>query len=138
MKGDLIINGKDAFDTWGVNMGDGFLNNLLTPSPVKDYIENKSRLEDGKRVILNNKKDDERDFNLIFTIRGSSQSDYILKFKAFMSEMSSGLVSINVPIIGNEVYYVYYKNSISFAFSIDHTFSKIAMKVCEPNPADRT
>lgn len=25
MTGDLIINGKDAFSTWGVRMGDGFL-----------------------------------------------------------------------------------------------------------------
>lgn len=137
MRGDLIINGKDAFDTWGVNMGEGFVNNILTPPPVKDYIENKSRLEDGKRVLLNNKKYDEREFNLIFTISGSSPSDYILKFKAFMSEMSSGLVSINIPSIGNEIYRVYYKNSTSFAFSLDHTFSKIVMKVCEPNPANR-
>lgn len=134
---DLIINGKDALDTWGVSMGDGFLNSILTPPPVKDYIENKSRLEDGKRVIFNNKKHDEREFNLIFTLKGSNQSDYISKFKAFMSEMTSGLVSINIPAIGDDVYHVYYKNSTSFAFSIDHTFSKIAMKVCEPNPANR-
>ena len=137
MRGDLIINGKDAFNTWGVDMGEGFLNSLLTPPPVKDYIENKSRLENGKRVILDNKKDDERDFNLIFTIKGSNQSDYVSKLKAFMTEVSSGSVSINVPAIGNEVYHVYYKNSISFAFSLDRTFSKIAMKVCEPNPSDR-
>lgn len=137
MRGDLIINGKDALDTWGVSMGDGFLNSILTPPPVKDYIENKSRLEDGKRVIFNNKKYDEREFNLIFTLKGSNQSDYISKFKAFMSEMTSGLVSINIPAIGDDVYHVYYNNSTSFAFSIDHTFSKIAMKVCEPNPANR-
>lgn len=138
MKGDLLINGKDAFDIWGVNMGDNFINVLLTPPPVKEYIENKSRLEDGKRVILDNKKDDERDMNLTFTIQGESQSDYIAKYKAFMMEMSSGLVDINVPVLGSEVYRVYYKNAISFAVSIDRTFSKIAMKVCEPNPSNRT
>lgn len=137
MKGDLFINGKDAFETWGVNMNEGFLNNLLTPPPAKGYIENKSRLENGKRVLLDNKKDDERDLTLVFTIKGSNQSDYISKFKAFTTEMSTGLVAINVPVIGGEVFRVYYKNSVSFAISLDRTFSKIAMKVCEPDPSNR-
>lgn len=138
MKGDLLINGKDAFDTWGVNMGDNFLNILLTPPPVKQYCENKSRLEDGKRVILGNKKEDERDMTLTFTIQGASQNDYISKYRAFMIEMSSGLVSINVPALGRDVYHVYYKNAVSYAMNIERTFSKISMKVCEPNPAERT
>lgn len=138
MKGDLLINGKDAFDTWGVNMGDNFLNVLLTPPPVKQYCENKSRLEDGKRVILGNKKEDERDMTLTFTIQGASQNDYISKYRAFMIEMSSGLVSINVPALGADVYHVYYKNAVSYAMNIERTFSKISMKVCEPNPAERT
>lgn len=138
MSGDLLINGKNAFDEWGVNMGDSFLNTLLTPPPVKEYCENKSRLEDGKRVLLGNKKDDEREISLTFTIQGENQSDYILKYKAFMEEMSSGLVSINVPVLGSDIYHVYYKNAVSYAMSLDRTFSKITMKVCEPNPTNRT
>lgn len=137
MKGDLLINGKDAFETWGVNMGDNFLNVLLTPPPVKEFIENKSRLEDGKRVLTENQKVDERDIALTFTIQGENQNDYISRYKAFMAEMSSGLVSINVPILGSDIYHVYYKNATSFAMSLDRTFSKISMKVCEPNPANR-
>ncbi|MCD7923605.1 MAG: hypothetical protein LUI85_02470 [Bacteroides sp.] len=135
MKGDLLINGKDAFDKWGVNMGDNFLNALLMPPPVKDYIENKSRLENGKRLSLNNEKVDERDLNLTFTIQGDNQVDYISKFKEFMAEMVSGLVEIKIPILGNDIYRVYYKNATSYAMSVDRTFSKIAMKVCEPNPS---
>ncbi len=138
MSGDLLINGKNAFDEWGVNMGDSFLNTLLTPPPVKEYCENKSRLEDGKRVLLGNKKDDEREISLTFTIQGENQSDYISKYKAFMEEMSSGLVSINVPVLGSDIYHVYYKNAVSYAMSLDRTFSKITMKVCEPNPTNRT
>lgn len=135
MSGELLINGKDAFDTWGVNMGDNFLNVLLMPPPVKDYIENKSRLEDGKRLILSNEKVDERDLTLTFTIQGDNQIDYISKFKEFMAEMASGLVEIEIPILGNDIYRVYYKNATSYAMSIDRTFSKIAIKVCEPNPS---
>lgn len=138
MTGDLFINGKDAFDKWGVNMGDNFLNVLLTPPPVKEYIENKSRTEDGKKVLFDNKKNDERDMTLTFTIQGDNQSDYLSKYKAFMAEMYSGMVSIKVPVLGSDVYHVYYKNAASYAMSLDRTFSKISMKVCEPNPAERT
>lgn len=80
MSGELLINGKDAFDIWGVNMGDNFLNVLLMPPPVKDYIENKSRLENGKNINLSNKKADERDMTLTFTIQGYTQSDYIANY----------------------------------------------------------
>ena len=138
MSGDLIINGKDAFQIWGVNMGDGFLENLYSPSPMKEVIENKSRLEHGKRVILNNQKKDERDLTLVFTLMGESQSDYIDKYKAFITEISAGEIAIKVPALGEEVYHVYYLRSTAFAWSIDRTFSKISIKLCEPNPNNRT
>ena len=38
---DLIINSKDAYSTWGVRMGEGFLDALGGASPMKDFIENK-------------------------------------------------------------------------------------------------
>ena len=137
MAGDLFINGKDAFETWGVNMGENFLNVLLTPPYVKDFIENKSRFEDGNWVLWGNKRVDERDMTLSFTIQGNSQSDYILNYKSFMQEMASGLVGIKIPVLGDDIYHVYYKSSTSYAMSIDRTFSKISIKVCEPNPANR-
>ena len=42
MTGDLFINGKDAFSTWGVRMGDGFLDAIDGFNQMKDYIENES------------------------------------------------------------------------------------------------
>lgn len=83
---DLLINEKDAFATWGVRMGEGFLDVIGASAPMKDFIENKSRLEHGKRVIINNPKVDEREITLSFTIEGSSQSDYQSKKK--LSSMS--------------------------------------------------
>ena len=46
---DLLINGRDAYKTWGVRMGDKFLDVLGASLPMKEFIENKSRLEHGKR-----------------------------------------------------------------------------------------
>lgn len=59
-------------------MGDGFIESLYAPLPMKDVIENKSRLQDGKRVIIENRKVDERDLTLTFTLKGDSPSDYAL------------------------------------------------------------
>ena len=61
---DLLINNKDAYATWGVRMGESFLDVIGTPAPMKEFIENKSRLEHGKRVIINNPKVDEREITL--------------------------------------------------------------------------
>lgn len=49
---DLLINTQDAYTTWGVRIGEGFLDVLGASSPMKEFIENKSRLEHGKRVII--------------------------------------------------------------------------------------
>lgn len=62
-------------------MGEGFLDVLGASSPMKEFIENKSRLEHGKRVIINDPKIDEREITLSFTIEGNSQSDYQAKKK---------------------------------------------------------
>lgn len=67
-----MINNKDAYATWSVRMGEDFLDVLGASSPMKEFIENKSRLEHGKRVIINNPKVDEREITLSFTIEGNS------------------------------------------------------------------
>lgn len=137
MTGDLLINNKDAYTMWGVNMGDGFIEAIYSPLPMKDVIENKSRLQDGKRVIIENRKVDERDLTLTFTLKGASPSDYIAKYKAFLDEITKGEFAVKVPELGEEVYHLYYLRSQSFGFNIARTFSKISVKLNEPNPANR-
>lgn len=138
MTGDLFINGKDALETWGARMGNGFLDAIDGFNEMKDYIENESRLEHGKRVITDNAKVDSREITLQFTIEGSSESDYQSKKKAFQTEMEKGAVNIKVPVLGNEVYkLVYLGKSVSYGLSLDRCFGKISSKFEEPNPMDR-
>lgn len=139
MTGDLIINGKDAFSTWGVRMGDGFLDAIDGFNQMKDYIENESRLEHGKRIITDNARVDSREITLQFTIEGDSESDYRTKKKAFQTELEKGAVSIKVPVLGSEVYkLVYLGKSISYGLSFDRRFGKVSSKFEEPNPTDRS
>lgn len=139
MTGDLFINGKDAFDTWGVRMGEGFLDAIDGFNEMKDYIENESRLEHGKQVITDNAMVDSREVTLQFTIEGSSESDYMTKKKAFQVELERGAVNIKIPAIGNEVYkLVYLGKSISYGLSTDRCFGKVSSKFEEPNPMNRS
>lgn len=135
---ELLINSKDAFTEWGVRMGDDFLNNIGAPAPLKDFIENKSRLEHGKRVIIDDPKLDERDVTLTFTIQGSSQTDYQSKKKAFQNELYKGAINIQVADSGDIYHLIYTGKSISYAQSVDRTFGKITAKFNEPNPANRS
>ena len=136
---ELIINNKDALKEWGVRMGEGFLDVIGASAPMKDFIENKSRLEHGKRVIINNPKVDEREITLSFTIEGSSQSDYQSKKKAFFNELYKGKVDIQIPANSSEVYHLIYTGkSVTYAQSLDRTFGKISAKFNEPNPANRS
>lgn len=138
MKNELIINDKDAYQTWGVRMGDGFLDSLGGASSLKAFIENKSRLEHGKRVTTNNPKLDDRELTLSFTIEGNSPTDYKAKKKAFFDELYKGGINIQVPADGNDVYHlVYIGKSITYAQSLDRTFGKCSMKFNEPNPSLR-
>ena len=136
---DLLINTQDAYTTWGVRMGEGFLDVLGASSPMKEFIENKSRLVRGGRGIINDPKIDEREITLSFTIEGNSQSDYQAKKKAFFEELYKGVVDIQVPANSNEIYHlIYLGKSVAYAQSLDHTFGKISAKFNEPNPANRT
>ena len=139
MANELIINNKDAYSTWGVRVGDGFLDTIGAPSPMKEYIENKSRLEHGKRVIVGSPKLDEREVTLTFTIKGKSKSDYQTKKKSFFDELYKGKVDIQIPENGNEVYHLLYLGkSITYAQSLGRTFGKLSAKFSEPNPANRS
>ena len=135
---ELLINGENAYTTWGVRMGDGFLDVLGASSPMKEFIENKSRLEHGKRVIINNPKVDEREITLSFTIEGNSQSDYQSKKKAFFDELYKGKIDIQIPANSSEDYHLNNTGkSVTYEQSLDRTFGKISAKFNEPNPANR-
>lgn len=138
MTGELFINEKDAYTTWGVNMGEGFLDAIDAPLPMKEYVEDESRLEDGIRIDTGNPKVDSREITLGFTIMGSSETDYRSKKSAFQKELQKGAFTIRIPALGTQKYkMVYTGKSISYGLSRRRDFGHFTMKCTEPNPADR-
>lgn len=135
---DLLINGKDALAEWGVRMGNGFIDAIDTPLTMKEYIENESRTEHGKRVIVANPKLSSRTITLPFTIEGETSSDYQSKKKAFEMELYKGIVEIQVPKNNSDVFKLIYKgNCTSYGQNQARNFGKFSAKFEEPNPSDR-
>ena len=138
MTGELFINGKDAWTEWGVNMGEGFIDAIDSFAPMKDFIENDSRLEHGKRVLVSNPRVASRELTLHFTIKGNSEADYRVKRKAFEAELQKVKVDVKVPVLGNDTYHlIYLGKSISYALSRSRTISTMSSKFEEPNPTNR-
>ena len=139
MMNELIINGKDAYEKWGASMGDGFLSTIEAPCPMKSYVENSSRLNNGKKMITSTARVDSREMNLTFYIRGKDEKDYTAKKNAFVAELYRGAISLQVPSRGEDVYkLVYLGKNISYGLNRSRSFSKLTVRFCEPNPTDRT
>ena len=138
MTGELYINSKDAWLTWGVNMGEGFMDAIDSFAPMKDYIENDSRLEHGKRVLVSSPRVAARDLTLHFTIKGSDEADFRTKRKAFEAELQKGHVTVRVPVLGDENYHLIYSGkSVNYGLSVTRSFCTISAKFEEPNPMNR-
>lgn len=138
MSDGLIINGTNA-TTYGVMMGDGFIDTLFAPIALKPFVESKSRLQHGKRVVTENVKMDSRDFTLVFVIQGSSKSDFKSKKSTFLGLLYNGTMSLRVPSEDSSVEFhlVYLGQNAQYSHSLDGTSCKITVKFEEPNPNDR-
>lgn len=134
----LLINGNDAWETYGIKMGNDFLDSLNAFPTMKDYIENTSRLEHGKRVMTTNVKVDSATVSLTFLLEGTSQDDFKTKRAAFMEVLVKGEVTIQVPKDSDDVYHLIYKKGTSYAQNYQRTFCKIVCSFEEPNPMNRT
>lgn len=134
---ELIINGKDAYIEWGVRMGEGFLDTLNGYYPLKEYITNNDRTQDGVQYF-GTPKVNERSLTLNFTIEGSDKDDFTVKNRAFAEMMRKGDVSLQVPADSKDVYHLKYTGkSCTFARNVERTFAKIGLAFIEPNPTNR-
>lgn len=135
---DLLINSVDAYKTYGVRMGDEFLDAIQAEAPMKGYTTNDNRLENGVRYG-STPKIDERSVNLMFTIEGNSPADFKAKKKAFDAILYAGDVTICVPADSDDIYHLKYTGaSVTFARNIARTFAKISVSFKEPDPTNRT
>lgn len=138
---ELRINGSStAAKDWGVKMGDGFFDSLTEPLTPKDPIENESRLENGKRVLIypNNIRFKSRELTLDFTIEGRTPEEFKEHKRKFLEEMYKVDVSIQVPRESDDVYHLIFKGKgTEYGMNYQRTFCHMVLKFEEPNPMDR-
>ena len=108
---ELMINGVDAA-TYGVRMGKGFLDTLFAPKPLKEFVSNESRLEDGIRVAYPaTPRFAARELTLNFQVVGTSKSDFRTKRDAFFTLLYAGRITLSVPSRSGEVFKLAYMGS---------------------------
>lgn len=137
MTGELFINGKDAYTTWGISMDDTSLSALMTPAANKELIENKSRLEHGKRVIPVNPKVDERSLTLQIHLTASDQAQFFARYDSFCKELATGVLNIETKYQPGVVYKTIYQSCSQFS-QFMQGIGKFTLKLNEYNPSDRS
>ncbi|WP_289645868.1 hypothetical protein [uncultured Alistipes sp.] len=93
MRNDLVsINGK-LLSTMGVTLLAGAYSALMTPAPLKDFVENEDPLKDGTDVLSPSNggslfpRIKERDVTLTFLIQGENEAEFKRNYAAFVKEL---------------------------------------------------
>ena len=121
---ELIINEKDAWATYRVKMGFGFLDALEADADNKSYITNEVRTEHGTRVVPIRPKKAERSITLEFVIVGIDHSDYNK--------------TIQVPKSKDDIYRLYCaRKSTTYSRGKGGCIGKKSLKFVEYNPTNR-
>ena len=136
MTEELTINGKNAYTTWGISLNETSLSTLMTPVPNKDFIENKSRLENGKRVVTTNPKVDDRSFTLQIHLTASDTAQFFARYERFCKELATGVLDIKTRYQPDVVYRTIYLSCSQFS-QFMRGIGKFTLKLNEPDPTNR-
>lgn len=136
MKDELYINGKDAYTTWGISMDDTSLSELMTPVSNKEFVENESRLEHGKKVIVSNPRLDARNVTLKINLSATSEQQFFERYNSFCKELATGVLEIKSKYQPDVVYKTIYQSCSQFS-QFMRGIGKFTLKLVEPNPNDR-
>lgn len=137
LKGQLYINGKDAYLTWGIFLDETALSALMTPAPNKEFISNKYRSKDGKSVIKHNPKLDEREITLPFNMTAKDSDTFLTNYARFCEEvLAKGELVIRTRFQPNVLYRCIYLSCTQFSQCI-REMAKFSLKLNEPDPSDR-
>lgn len=133
----IFINKIDVKERYGIILSSGGFSALRKPSPMKQYIESKSRLEHGKRVIVKNPKVDERSLVLPILLIANSMTDFTTKYDQFCTEiLETGKLEIQVDTNPDIIYRCIYEDCQQYTEYVGE-MAKFMLKLTEPNPKNR-
>lgn len=153
-KGELFIRRanddgewRDAYDYYGVSFSDAALSALMTPAPNKEPIQNKSRLQHGKRVVRNENyvKKDEREVTLEMHISAANKAEFWTKYNAFCDEIldyghidikHKDITYVDDGTVKHKVFRMNYLSCTQFSEFMQQ-LGKFSLRLSEPDPANR-
>lgn len=139
MVGEFFINGEDAHKTYGITFGADSLAALLTPPPVKSYIQSKSALMHGIQVLTSEEtlpKVDARDVQLIFYLRAKDREQFITRYEDVCEVLRGGKIDIRTKYQPKVTYHFKYISCTQFS-QFNGRLAKFILKLEEPNPQNR-
>lgn len=141
----MFINGYDAYDKWGIIVTTTTVSELMTPAGQKALVSNKSRLEDGKRVITRNPRKEDREVTLNIQMVAKTKEQFLANYSSFCEELAKGRLEIwtayqahkeNGVIVPDVIYrmdYISCSQYSEFMFGI----GRYTLRLNEPDPTDR-
>ena len=132
----MFINGYDAYDTWGIIVTTTTVSELMTPAGQKALVSNKSRLEDGKRVITRNPRKEDREVTLNIQMVAKTQEQFLANYASFCEELAKGRLVIRTkyqPDVYYRMDYISCSQYSEFMFGI----GRYTLRLNEPDPTDR-
>jgi len=130
------INNLDAFAEWGVVLPDTSVSQLMAFAPLKPFVSNKTRLDDGTQVITTDAKVDERDLTLVFYVKASTQAQFNHRIDALGTVFRNGSFTLWIAERANDYYRLIYQSCSQFT-QFNGRLAKFTLKVTEPDPTDR-
>ena len=78
---------------------------------------------------------DERSLSISLFVNGATQTDYLLKYEALVTELQKGIVTLYIPLL-NKTFRLLYDGCSKYG-DYGLTKGKFTIKFREPNPANR-
>lgn len=136
LKGQLKINGKDAYETWGISMDDTSLSALMTPPSVKPYITNDDRISHGREYLSTPIYVESRDLTLQLNLTAKDEEQFFARYASFCDVLAKGILNIETSYQKGIVYHCVYLSCSQFS-QFMRGIGKFVLKLIETNPNNR-
>lgn len=138
-RGQLFINGNDAYERYGISMDSSALSTLMTPNSKKDWISNEVRDEDGIRVLTGSyaPKNEARELSLTFNLVAPDEETFFARYNLFCNEvLESGIVNLQTSFQPDIMYRCIYESCGQFS-QFRRQMAQFQLKIKEYNPNNR-
>lgn len=134
--GQLYINNKDAYTTWGISLSTDGLSALMTPTGIKTMVSDDCRLKNGTDYIVDNIRVTERSITLPLVMSAPTEKAFFNQHSLFCQELKKVQLNIKTAFQDGVVYRCLYQSCTQYAQYM-RGIAKLSLKLVEPNPINR-